>query len=147
MRCHNPNGNIKKAISPCLAHTFGPAHQHPIKFSLKGYKRPKRSLRNEWHPKDPLKFSLCPQNRSVSFPPHTTHINVRQANYHNTLPLLVLPNSLYKMVILLGGTQSKWTNLNSLCHSPKVKRQCKKKWSTVSSFSIHNKQTSGLRVL
>ena len=31
------------------------------------------------------------------------------------------------MVIPLGGTQSRLANLNNLCHSPKVKGQCKKK--------------------
>ena len=31
---------------------------------------------------------------------HTTHIKARQANYHNTFPLMVLPNSVYEMVIM-----------------------------------------------
>ena len=42
-----------------------------------------------------------------------------------------LPKISYEMVIishmLLGGTQSKLTNLNSLFHRPKVTKKCKKK--------------------
>ena len=82
---------------------------------------------------------------------HTILIRAKQTSFHNTLPLLVFPTPLYEILImvriLLGGTQSICTKLNSLCHSPELNGQCKKMRSIISPLSIHNKQTSGLRAL
>ena len=136
-----------------LAHTLGTTYQHPIKLdqingnTLKKSwcKRPKRRIRNELCSKDPLKFSSYSKKIPAFLFRHTTHIKARQVNCHNTLPLLVLLNPLYEIIIkshiLLRGTQSIWVMLNSLCHSPKLNGRYKKIWSIV-ALSIHNKQTN-----
>ena len=112
---------------------------------------PKRRLRKWIISQRPSKVLVLSSKSLVFLSHQTTHIKVRQADYHNTLTLMVLPNPLYEMIImlyiLLGGTRSKWANLNSLCYSPKVKGLYKKKWSIILSLSMHNKQTSRLRTL
>ena len=85
-------------------------------------------------------WSFCLILKNLAFlSRYIAHTRARQANYHNTLPLLVFPNPLYEIIFishtLLRGIQSVWTKLNSLCQGP-IQWACNKIWSTISPLSM-----------
>ena len=127
----------------------------PSRITLRGYILESCGTRGSKEAKemdDILKslWSSCFVLKTPNVSRPTIHIKARQVVSHKTWPIMDLPNSLYEMIIMshipLGGTQSRWANLNTLCHSLKVKGQCKKRWSIDLSLSMHNKQISRLRI-
>ena len=95
------------------------------------------------------RFRNVLENPNIS-PLHTIHRRERDAILQRVLPLIEFPKHLKEITnisqILLGWTHSIPSYEKILCHSPKVIRQCKKRWSIV-SLLLQRMHQSGLRVL
>ena len=89
-----------------IAHTFEPTHQQSSWIILRGIalkvvvQEAQKEAKKWMISQRPLKVLALSSKILVFLSHHTTHIKARQANYHNTFPLMVLPNSVYEMVIM-----------------------------------------------
>ena len=158
MRFHRPcpMWEYTKNSLSLLAHTLGTTRQQPIKLDhIKGNtpkscgaRGPKWAWEMNYVPKTLWSSRLVLKNPNISFPPHNPH-----QSKTSELPQHLASNVTSQSFIWDNHHVTYTLRRNSIhmspteLHSPKLKGQCRKIWSTVSPLSIHNKQTSGLRAL